>query len=628
MVEIVSGAKMKRLLLRTIFTVVTLCVAISVMAADNVEFKANVPLLVTVGEPFPVEFALNAKPEDDTFSPPEFVGFDVIAGPRISSGTSIQIVNGDMTRTVNYTYTYILMAQEAGRYTIPAASVSVDKVSYRSNTTPVEVVKESESINSGSTSSGGDSQQRSQNTASSRVAKDDVFLLMNLSRKSVYKGEPIRAVIKLYTRVDIISNENMKLPAFNGFWAQDVTDTRQQGARRETYNGKVYDTHIVREYLLYPQQSGELVIDPAQIDIVAQVVVQSRNMDPFFGGGHEFYNVRRHLETDAITIDVKRLPASAPISFTGAVGKYSIEMIPPESSSITANSAATLKIRVSGSGNISFVQAPKIDLPNSFEPYNVRTTESLQNEQTQMSGYKEFEYPFIARSEGDYTIPKVEFSYFDPSNNAYTTVSTNPFSLSVTADSSERGVAAQIVSGVSKSDIALLGKDIRFIKLGNVKFLTERKPLILSLLYFIIVGALLLTFAVLYVLLRRAISDSKNEALRRGKRASKVAVQRFKSAKRSMDAGDEKLFYKEMLQGLWGYMSDKLNIPVSDLTKECVRDELSKRGGDQDLTQAFSAIISRCDEAQYSPMASAQMDEVYCEGLQLVSQIESLFKHK
>ncbi len=626
---------MRRLLLRTIFTLSALCIMLSAVVAAEVEFKANVPLLVSVGEPFPVEFSLNAKPQDDTFTSPTFAGFEVVAGPRISNGTSIQIINGKMTRSVNYTYTYILIAQEAGRFTIPAASVVVDKTGYKSQAIPIEVVKESESIASAPQQSGGSAQQggstqqqrqSAQSTASNRVAKDDVFLQMNISRKSVYKGEPLRAEIKLYTRVDIVNNENMKLPSFNGFWAQDVTDSRQQGARRETYNGKVYDTHLIREYLLYPQQSGELVIDPAQLDIVAQVVVQGRNIDPFFGGGHEFYNVRRHLQTTPITIDVKRLPAAAPASFTGAVGQYTIELIPPESTSLTANTASTIKLRVSGSGNISFVQAPKIDLPASFEPYTVRTTESLRNEATQMSGYKEFEYPFIARAEGDYTVPKVEFSYFNPSNNAYMTVSTNPFNLTITADKGGNGGAAQIISGVSKSDIAMLGSDIRFIKLGSANLKHEREPLILSWLYFLIVGAMLALWGAMFVMLRRMIRDSKNEALRRGKRASKVAVQRFKSAKSSMDAGDERVFYKEMLRGLWGYMSDKLNIPVADLTKEYVRDEIIRRGGSQSVAQEFSAIISRCDEAQYSPMASAQMDEVYRDGLQLISQIEELFK--
>ncbi len=621
---------MRQLLKRIIFTVAALGVVLSSLAAD-VTFKANAPLLVTVGEPFPVEFALNAKPDDDSFKAPSFDSFNVIAGPRISSGTSVQIINGDITRSVNYTYTYVLIAEEAGNYTIPVATVVVDDGSFSTQSVIVEAVNESSSVSSG----GGQQQSQSstgrvnsQSAASNTIAKDDVMLRLIISDSSVYKGEPLKATIKLYTRVDIINNENLKMPTFNGFWAQDVTDTRNQGARRETYNDKVYDTHIVREYLLYPQQSGDLVIEPAQIDIVAQVVVQSRNVDPFFGGGRDFYNVRRHLESAPTTIDVKRLPSGSPTSFSGAVGKYTVEMMPMASTTFEANSAATLKIRVSGTGNLSFIQAPKIELPNSFEQYNVRTTESINNGNQGATGYKEFEYPFIARSEGNYTIPAVKFSYFDPSTNAYTVLNTNPFSVTITPDSSARSGAAQVERGVSKMDISLLGSDIRFIKLGKAKFTPVRDPLILSWIYFVVVAAVVLIYILLFVLLRRKIRDSKNEALRRGKRANKMAVQRFKIAKKAMDENNERLFYEEMLRGLWGYMSDKLNIPVADLTKECFRDELIKSGGDNDVAQAFSAIITRCDEAQYSPMASSQMSDVYGCGLQLLSQIETLFKRK
>ncbi len=622
---------MRQLLIRIIFTVAALGVYLSTFAAADVTFKANAPLLVTVGEPFPIEFSLNAKPEDDSFRAPSFDGFNVIAGPRISSGTSVQIINGDITRSVNYTYTYVLIAEEAGNYTIPMAAVVVDDASYNTQSIAVEAVEESSSVSSGgaqqqpqSSGSGGNSQS----AASNSIAKDDVMLRLILSNTSVYKGEPIKAVIKLYTRVDIINNENLKMPTFNGFWAQDVTDTRNQGARRETYNGKVYDTHIVREYLLYPQQSGDLVIEPAQLDIVAQVVVQSRNVDPFFGGGRDFYNVRRHLESAPTTIDVKKLPSGSPTSFSGAVGKYTVEMIPMSSTTFEANSAATLKVRVSGTGNLSFIQAPKLELPNSFEQYNVRTTESISNSSSGATGYKEFEYPFIARAAGNYTIPAIKFSYFDPSTNAYTVLNTNPFSITVTPDTSAGSGAAQVERGVSKVDIALLGNDIRFIKLGDAKLTSQQDPLILSWIYFVVLAAVVLLYVTLFVVLRRKIRDSKNDALRRGKRANKMAVQRFKIAKSAMDDGNERLFYEEMLRGLWGYMSDKLNIPVADLTKECVRDELVKRGGDQDVAQAFSAIITRCDEAQYSPMASSQMSDVYGCGLQLISQIETLFKRK
>ncbi len=608
---------MSQLLRKITFTIAAvLCV--SALFAE-VTFKANVPLMVSEGEPFRVEFELNAKPDDGSFVAPNFAGFNLIAGPSVSTGTSIQVINGSMSKTVSYTTTYVLIAEGAGNFTIPAASVKVDKKRYTTASTPIEVVKEQQRQRQ--------QQQSEREMATNRVGADDLFLRMTLSKESVYKGEPIRATIKLYSRVNIVGNENLRMPTFNGFWAQDITDTRVQTADRETFKGRVYDTHVVREYLLYPQQSGELTIDPTQIDITAQVVVQSRNVDPFFGGGHEFYNVSRHLETAPRTIDVKRLPVGEPASFSGAVGNFSIDMQPLSSTTIKANSAATLKVRVSGRGNMTFVQAPKLELPNSFELYNVRTTESIQNEASGAVGYKEFEYPFIARSEGDYTIPAIAFSYFDSATGAYNEVTTNPFSVTITPDDSEVE-ATTVQRGSAKMDIEMLGKDIRFIKLGEAKFTRRHDPLILSTLYYSILGLILVLFVVAYFLLNRALKDSKNVALKRGKMANKMAVQRFKKAKLHKDASSEQQFYEEVLRGLWGYMSDKLNIPVSALTKEYVREELSKRGCSAELVQEFSAIITICDEAQYSPMASSQMDDVYGRALQFVSNVEAFVKRK
>lgn len=625
--------KMIQLFRKIILTIATLVFANVAFAAEAVTFKVNVPLLVSEGEPFPVEFALNAKPDSDSFVAPSFDGFNVIAGPRISTGTSVQIINGEMTRSVNYTYTYVLIANSSGNATIPSASVLVDKAKYLTKATAVEVVKEAAASQSSGaaqqsgSSRGGDDQSR----ASNRIGEDDLLLRLSLSKSSVFKGEPLKATIKLYSRVDIVSSDNLKMPTFNGFWAQDITPSdRSQSVGRETYQGRVYDTHIVREYLLYPQQSGELTIEPTQLDIIAQVVVQSRNMDPFFGGGHEFYNVRRHLETPSESINVKRLPSGEPVSYSGAVGDYSIEMEPLKSTTFAVNSAATLKVRLSGKGNLTFVQAPKLDLPSSFELYNVRTTESITNQSTGAVGYKEFEYPFIARSEGDYTIPAIEFSYFDPQSGAYNVVSTNPFSVTITPDQSGRGEAATIQTGsaVSKMDIEMLGRDIRFIKLGRGNFYSTEEPLILSWLYYVVMGAILVIYALLFVVVRRMVRDSKNLALRRGKRANKMAIQRFKLAKSFMDSGNEHSFYEEISRGLWGYMSDKLNIPVADLTKEYVREELTKRGANATLTQSFSDIITQCDEAQYSPSASSQMSDLYGRALQFVSQVEALVKRK
>ncbi|MFI3293366.1 MAG: BatD family protein [Rikenellaceae bacterium] len=615
----------------------------SAMAAEGVSFTTSAPMMVAVGETFRVEFALNASPDKDSFVAPNFPGFDVLAGPAVSQGSSIQIINGKMTRSTNLSYTFVLLAQEAGAYTIASAKVKVDKANYTTKPLPIEVVDESQSQSGASGSSGSSNSSQQQSNQSSRqsqtssqsssnpenrVAKDDILLRTTVSRTSLYKGEPLRATIKLYSRVAIAGSEGEKMPSFNGFWAQEIPNNGNRQAQRETYNGKVYETQVLRDYILYPQQSGELVIGAAQMDIVAQVIVQSRNVDPFFGGGHEVYNVRRHISTPEIKINVKNLPAGAPASFTGAVGSFDLTEVAPKRD-IASNSASTLTLRIAGSGNLSFVQSPKVEFPESFEKYNVKTTESINLTMSGGSGYKQFEYPFIPRSQGEYTIPAVEFSYFDPKSESYVVRSTQPFVMSVSADenaSSSGGGVSTLQRSISKEDVKVLGRDIRFIKIDSAGLAVIGVPFMLSMGYFTALFAILIVALIVFLMVRHNINVSENVVLAKGKKANKVAVQRFKEAKKYMGEQNERAFYEEMMKGLWGYMSDKFNIPVSNLTRESVREELTKRGVSAEDVKGFVEIISQCDEAQYSPLAAAHMGEIYGEALKLISNIETQVK--
>ncbi len=609
----------------------------SAIGAPSVSFTTSAPMMVAVGETFRVEFALNASPDDDTFVAPSFSGFDVLAGPAVSQGSSIQIVNGKMTRSTNVSYTFVLVAQEAGAYTIPSAKVKVDKANYSTKPLPIEVVDESQSQGSSqgqgssqSQSSRQSSQSSSQSSSSpeGRIAKDDILIRTIVSRTSLYKGEPLRATIKLYSRVAIAGSEGEKMPTFNGFWAQEIPNNGTRQTQRETYNGKVYETQVLRDYILYPQQSGELEIGAAQMDIIAQVIVQSRNIDPFFGGGHEVYNVRRHISTPEIKINVKNLPAGAPASFSGAVGSFDLAEVAPKRD-IASNSASTLTLRISGTGNLSFVQAPKVMFPESFESYNVKTTESINLTLSGGNGYKQFEYPFIPRSQGEYTIPAVEFSYFDPQTESYKVRTTQPFVMSVSADENTTTIGdgvSTLQRSISKEDVKVLGRDIRFIKIDSAGLAVIGTPFMLSIGYFIAIFAILALALIAFVLLRHNINVSENVVLAKGKKANKVAVQRFKEAKKYMSEQNERAFYEEMMKGLWGYMSDKFNIPVSNLTRESVREELTKRGVSAGDVKGFVDIITQCDEAQYSPLAAAHMGEVYGEALKLISNIETQVK--
>jgi hypothetical protein len=311
-------------LFRKVLTLIVALLAIfSAQAAEEVSFTLNAPMITSVGEAFRIEFELNAKPDSDSFVPPAFENFDVVAGPSVSQGSSVQIINGEMTKSVSYAITYVLIPQKAGTFAIAPATIGVKKKSYTTQRTMIEVRDGAQG--GGSTQQGGgrNHSESAESRANRTIEKDDLLLRLELSKKMVYKGEPIRAILKLYSRANIAGSESSKMPAFNGFWSQQMDI--EQGPFRETLNGKVYEAYNIAEYLLYPQQGGTLTIEPAELTVVARVVVQSnRGFDPFFGGGHEVYNVRRALKTPEVKVQVKEFPAGAPASFAGAVGRYNI----------------------------------------------------------------------------------------------------------------------------------------------------------------------------------------------------------------------------------------------------------------------------------------------------------------
>lgn len=606
-----------RHILLTLFA--TLSVAIA-WADGAVTFEVNTPLIVPTGEMFRVEFIItNGKPDSDTFVAPDFAGLDVLAGPTTSQARSYQNINGVASHTSTFTITYVVTAQNAGNLTIGSASVEVDGKSYKTKATPIEVVEQSRKQEQEAAAQQG-------SAVNNQIAQDDILLRLNLSRSAVYKGEPIRASLTLYTRAGIAGFEDVKLPSFNGFWSQELPTDNYQ-AKRETLDGKVYDSQIIKEWLLYPQQSGTLSIEPADITAVAQVVMRTnRNFDPFFGGGAEVYNVKRKLTTGQVNVAVKDLPAGAPASFNGAVGKFTMSATQP-STQLKANSAATYTVKISGTGNLTFLQTPKLTLPSSFELYNVRQTESIQTSVNGTSGYKQFEYPFIARAEGEYDIEPIEFTFFSPEKEGYVTLSTDALKVNVAPDGSAGAVTPQqIITGTSKEGVRQLGSDIRFIKLGKAQLSSSVAPLMMSSTYFMLLALIVVLFVGLYLLLGKMIKDSKNTVLLRNRRANKVAVQRFRQAEKYMREMNRHAFYEEMLRALWGYMSDKLNIPVSNLTKEGIREELQRRGCPQQDAQHFTEIITRCDEAQYSPAEWVQMNDVYAEGVRIISRIEQAIK--
>ncbi|MCC8035457.1 MAG: BatD family protein, partial [Rikenellaceae bacterium] len=534
--------------------------------------------------------------------------------------------------TENYTFTYVLMAEKAGTYTIPAAQIVVEGQEYSSKPVPYEVVEEQggSAAPQGQRGQGAQSGQGSGST-SGEIASDDLIVRAVVDKTSVYKGEPVRVYFKLYSRVQLANSRASKAPVFNGFWVQELS-TDHYKWQNETYNGKVYETHVILDYLLYPQQSGELSIDQLELQLHANIMeMRSRSlMDDFFGGMPTVRQVEKKIATNPVKITVKEWPEGAPAGFSGAVGDFTM-MADFENDNFVTNSASNYIVRISGSGNLPLVQAPKLELPSSFEQYNVKTTESLSRTAGGINGYRQFEYPIIPRAEGEFYAEPVYFSFFNPKTGRYHTLTSKEVVMNVMPDSTGAGAAysgGALVTGISREELRLLDQDIRFIKIGAGHLTLHAGSFMGSTGYFILLFSIFAAFAFALVYLQKRIKEMRNTEAVRGKRANKVALQRLRAAEGFMKEDNPRSFYEEMLKALWGYMGDKLNIPAAMLTKEHVREELLKRGIQQEYVNHYTELITDCEYAQYSPSGSGHMTEIYASAVKTISKFESLIKKK
>lgn len=594
----------------------------------QIRFDVAAPTAVEAGEPFRIEFNINSLGVE--FTAPAIDGFEVLAGPQESTGRSISIVNGARTQSENTTFTYVIRSQTPGIHTIGAAKATVGGKTYSSKPVAIEVVDGGSSgaagaSNGGADGSAGGSVSGAKN-GGAEISSDDVMLRAIISRSEVYKGEPVVVTLKFYRRI-YADLEDLKLPAFDGFWQQDISPV-QPTPQRETFNGRAYDTWVLKEYLLYPQQSGNLTVGSFQVAVKAVFqapgAASSRNLfDEFFGGTPNVREVRKNVVSQPVKVTVRDWPAGAPDSFDGAVGEFTLEATPPNGA-ISANQSGTYTLRLSGVGNFPLIRAPRLALPQSFENYDVKSSDQTRNTRTGISGYKEFSYPFIPRSDGMYTIAPFEFSYFDPRLRQYVTRSSREVSIEVTADTTAvAGLPGGVVSGISRDDLRVFGQDIQFIKRGSAGLHPRGRTFMFSGWYFAILAILAAIFGALLIILPRYMRNMQSDSFVRGKRANKLALKRFRTAETSMKSDDRHGFYDEMLKALWGYMSDKFNVPMADLTKERIREELFVRNIPEAQSVEYVRIISECEEAQYSPVASSRMAEIYREGVTLVSELES-----
>lgn len=603
---------------KIIFLLFTILAAWQVKAADKVRFVAEAADVVVSGDQVRLVFTVNSQDIKD-FRAPSIKGFDVLMGPSRSQQSSIQIINGKRTSNSSTAFTYILLAGSPGTYTIPAASVEVNGEKVFSNAISIKVLPQDQnSGNSGNNGGGSASSSRSQ-AAGSRISANDLFITATASKTTVHEQEAILLTYKVYTVVNLRQLYG-KMPDLKGFHTQEVELPQQKTFTK----GRNYNTTVWSQYVLFPQQTGKLEIPSITFDgVVAQQTVSDDPFDAFFNGGG-YVEVKKKITTPKVVINVQPLPAK-PAGFSGAVGEFKLASS-INATDVKTNDAVTIKLTLSGTGNMKLIGTPEVKFPQDFEIYDPKVTDDYKLTNSGLTGTKTFEYLAIPRHAGNFTIPAVEFTYFDLKSNSYKTLKTEAYNLKVAKG---QGNADQVISDfTNKESVKMLGKDIRFIKLGDSSLRPKGDFFFGTVGYYLCYLIPLLLFVVFAVIYRQKALENANVAKVKTKKANKVATRRMKLAGKLLAENKKNEFYDEVLKALWGYISDKLSIPVSQLSKDNIEAELTNYGVQEALIAEFIGVLNECEYARYAPgNENEAMDKVYSASVEVISKMENSIKH-
>ena len=589
------------------------------MLADKVAFTASAPDAVVVGDQFRLSYTVTTQKVKD-FRAPSIKGFDVLMGPSRSQQSNTQIVNGNVTSTSSITFTYILMANNAGEYTIPGASIVADGDQMVSNSVRIKVLPQDQGDSNSSSSSS------THSSSGTGVSNQDLFITASASKTNVYEQEAFVLTYKIYTRESNLQLNNAKLPDFKGFHSQEIEMTTNARWTPEHYQGRNYYTTVYRQFVLFPQQSGKLYIDPAQFQMTVGKPVQSDDpFDAFFNGGSNVIEIKKSISTPKIAINVNPLPAGKPADFSGGVGEFNISSS-INNKELKTNDAITIKLVISGTGNLKLISNPEIKFPDDFEVYDPKVDNQVRLTREGLTGNKVIEYLAIPRHAGTYKIPGVSFSYFDIRSKSYKTLKTEEYVINVEKGA---GNADQVIANfTNKEDLKVLGEDIRYIKQNEVTLQPKGSFFYGSMTYWLFYIIPALAFIIFFIIYRKQAAENANVAKMRTKKANKVATKRMKLAGKLLSENKKDAFYDEVLKALWGYISDKLNIPVSRLSKDNIEEKLRNHGVNEELIKEFLNALNDCEFARFAPGDENQaMDKVYSSSVEVISKMENSIKH-
>ena len=604
---------------KVILFFILISTVIGAWADNKITFTANAPEVVVSGDQFRLSYTITSQKVRD-FRAPSIQGFEVLMGPSRSTQSSTQIINGNVTSTSSITFTYILMAGKEGTYKIPGATIVADGDNYTSNSVEIKVLPPDQT----SGANNGNSARSSRDQANSgKISNQELFMMATASKTNVYEQEAILLTYKVYTQVNLTGLRG-DVPDLKGFHTQEVELPQQKTFTLEHYNGRNYNTTVWRQFVLFPQQTGKIEIPSVTFEgTVSQRMASSDPFDAFFNGGN-YVNINKNLVTPKLTINVKELPEGKPANFSGGVGEFTL------SSSISTqdlktNDAVTIKLVISGTGNMKLINTPEVAFPQDFEIYDPKVENKFNLTRNGLAGNKVIEYLAIPRHAGTYTIPPIEFSYFDLKSQSYKTLKTDAYTLNVAKG---EGNSDQVVANfTSKEDLKVLGQDIRYIKTGETRLAKKDDYFFGSMnyyLWYLIPLVLFITFMVIY---RKQAMENANVAKVRTKKANKVATKRMKNAGKLLAEKKSEAFYDEVLKALWGYISDKLSMPVSQLSKDNIEEELQKHQVGDELIKEFINNLNECEFARYAPgNQDEKMDKIYSSAIDVISKMENSIK--
>lgn len=593
---------------RNILTLMLLITAMATAFADNISFTASAPRSVVVGQQFRLTYQVNSA----NVSEPNIPNIDnirVLAGPYSSTQQSYQNINGKVSSSVQITFTYILVIDKEGEYNIPGSTITVDGKRVTSNSVKINALP-------GNASSARNQQQQyisnhSQAGNQQRANSEDLFVLATLNKTRVYEQEAVLLTYKIYSNVGLRNLDN-PMPELNGVIAQEIELPEERQFTTERYRDRNYNTLVWRQFVLFPQNDGTIEIP--SLNYEATVAVNNH--------WHSYMEVKREISSNPLTLQVEKLPEGKPASFSNGVGNFTISS-EINKSEFKTNEEFTLKIKVSGSGNMKLIKDPEIVFPDEFEVFDPVISNNFTLRSNGYSGEKIYEYVITPRSSGSFTIPAARFTYFNISTGSYTTIESESYSIEV-----EKGRESAAVAGtyIAREQSKELATDIRHIKSGNNT--TSGNNIFFASKLYTLLYILPLALFVLFILLqRRRMAVNANTVLVRGKNASRVAVKRLKTAKKLMKENNAAGFYDEILRGLWGYMSDKLNIPVAELSKENISAVLGEKRVDEAIIVSLHNTLNECEFARYAPGdPAATMDKIYTQAIEVISKMDNSIK--